>query len=156
MRRLLLTAALLLPMTAQAAPSFFTGNTLHSACSVAVGQSAANQMIYGECRGYIIGVSDAFLTKHDECAPSTVNTNQLIDLVSDYLEEFPQDRHYSAASIIEGVLEMTFDCDKEKTSFEVTQVHDDIIAEILHVTDKDWMQNSVYRPWPAEETEEEA
>jgi hypothetical protein len=33
-------------------------------------------------------------------------------------------------------------------------VHDNDTTEVIEVTDVDWMRNSVYRPWPAEEIED--
>ena len=42
-----------------------------------------------------------------------------------------------------------------KEAYEVTVVHEDDTTEVIEVVDSDWMQNHVYRPWPAEEVTSE-
>lgn len=59
--------------------------------------------------GYIAGVSD-FLDGATVCSPNGVTLGQMRDLIKEYLENNPQQRHYSADSLIRNRLEQLWPC----------------------------------------------
>lgn len=61
--------------------------------------------------GYVTGVSDANKGR-THCMPNNVTTGQLRDMVRNYLNNNPAERHFSAHSIVRAVLASVFPCEK--------------------------------------------
>ncbi|SRR6266446_6244758 len=59
--------------------------------------------------GYVLGVHDVYRGSL-ACGPSTATAGQLVDIVLKYLETYPEERHYNAASLVRNALMMAFPC----------------------------------------------
>ena len=70
--------------------------------------SHGNQM---HALGYVVGVADA-LTDITFCAPATITAGQVHDMVKQYLEAYPANRHNSADRIVNRVLSNAWPCKK--------------------------------------------
>ena len=98
------------PASAQEPRAFLTGNDLWSRCS---GKSAFDA---GFCMGYLGGIVDAMMGQppgilgRTACFPEHVTAGQTRDVVMRYLEQHPDARHYSAASIAATALMEAFPC----------------------------------------------
>lgn len=68
----------------------------------------------GIALGYVIGVADVGMGVI-HCGPSNLTAGQLHDMIKNYLENTPADRHYSADSIINRVLKTMWPCAKKGT-----------------------------------------
>jgi hypothetical protein len=108
--------ALLLAVQAPAIRTnmFESGNQLYEHCAGPQKNSALEQ---GICGGYITGVSDAQETiggtipaAHIVCVPQEVTVAQEMAIVTRYLEDHPEKRHYSAASLVLSALLVSFPC----------------------------------------------
>lgn len=86
---------------------FFTGNDLYGECQ------APDR---ARCIAYILGVTDSLqdaALRHPPrtfCLGGGVIARQLTDVVVQFLNEYPQMRHASAASIVAAALERAFPC----------------------------------------------
>ncbi len=99
MRSLILTLAFLCNA---AHAEFWDGNTLHQRLN-------GTQIEQSIALGYVIGVSDA-LQKATHCIPSNVTAGQIRDMMKNYLENTPANRHFSADSLISSVLKSQWPC----------------------------------------------
>jgi hypothetical protein len=83
-----------------------SGNTLHSMCE-------KNSF---ECMVYIAAVTDVLddpaLSGSRACVPPGVMMDQTKDVVFSWLEQYPQRRHYNAASLVLAALEEAYPCKK--------------------------------------------
>jgi hypothetical protein len=95
------------------AGAFFDGNRLFNLCTRPVS--------YAQCAAYILGVADAawlasadpgraMLGAYRWCSPSAVLSGQLVDVVAQYLQRNPQDRHLAASSLIADALQNAWPC----------------------------------------------
>jgi hypothetical protein len=94
---------------------FKDGSELYYQCTNDSFNSDRSLSDQAVCIGYIVGVADAYdqvLTPYGYkfCLPRNVVPGQLMDIVKNYLSRYPQERHYTAASIIASVLEGSFPC----------------------------------------------
>lgn len=65
--------------------------------------------------GYIVGVSDmGWGVVH--CAPGSVTAGQLKDMVKNYLENVPAERHQTGDILVNRVLKATWPCQKRGTA----------------------------------------
>ena len=101
MKKLIVIALL---VCASAHAEFKDGNKLLSEMN----GNHSNQM---SAIGYVMGVSDA-LMGITFCGPSTITAGQVHDMIKQYLEQFPADRHNSADRIINHVLKAAWPCAK--------------------------------------------
>ena len=62
--------------------------------------------------GYIAGVADT-LSGVTVCGPYSITLGQMHDMVKQYLEQYPADRHNSADRIINHVLKSAWPCAKK-------------------------------------------
>lgn len=62
--------------------------------------------------GYVAGAIDV-LSGVTVCAPSNLTLGQATDMIKQYLEQFPADRHNSADRIINHVLKAAWPCAKK-------------------------------------------
>ena len=97
-----LAAIVLLTCSMAAHAEFKDGNTLLSDMNGSYG----NQM---NALGYVTGVADA-LMRITYCPPMTINAGQVNDMVKQYLEQFPANRHNTADRIIGHVLKSAWPC----------------------------------------------
>jgi len=106
--KLSLVSMALMSMPYTAFADFFTGNQLHEVCRSAAPYSEAI------CSGYVVGIADVMasdrLNGFTACLPTTVTVRQISDVVSTYLQQHPEMRHYSASSIVAYALSESFPC----------------------------------------------
>jgi len=107
MLRLSLVLMLLFASPVQA--GFDTGNTLYAECT------KENPVAAGYCMGYVGGVADVMsdgtpISGWKACVPKNVTIAQIKDIVTRWLANTPQDRHYSADSLVAAALEKAFPC----------------------------------------------
>jgi len=90
-------------------PVFYTGNQLLNSCRAADGE-------YKDaiCLGYVAAIHDALafdpIFNWRMCSPGGVTLGQAQDIVKAWLESHPQDRHYSASSLVAEALQDAFPC----------------------------------------------
>ena len=86
---------------------FYSGNQLFDYCEGAAKDKA-------HCIGYTTGIVDALASGPiygwEACVPEKVSQAQVRDIVVKYLQDNPQDRHYSAAAIAAKALSIAFPC----------------------------------------------
>lgn len=99
-KKLFTVSMLCVCMSAQA--EFKDGNTLLNDMT----GSHGNQM---NALGYVTGVADA-LMRITYCPPYSINAGQVYDMVKQYLEQFPANRHNTADRIIGHVLKSAWPC----------------------------------------------
>jgi Rap1a immunity proteins len=103
-------AALLFSLSVQADEAFYSGNQILSMCE---SQSAFD---YGRCLGYVLAVSDIMgMTMENtgwvkNCQPPGVTSDQLKDVVVQYLRNHPADHHYAAPGPVLMALSQAFPC----------------------------------------------
>jgi hypothetical protein len=59
--------------------------------------------------GYVVGAADA-MNNAVFCLPKSATAGQVNDIIKNYLTNVPQDRHFSADSIIAKVFATAFPC----------------------------------------------
>ena len=112
--RLVLCIAISLA-TAVAAAGYRNGNDLYR--HLTAGQNTFSE---GVAYGYIIGVADATKDARRDAfgfcwsIPNGVQPEQLADIVRRYLEQNPDKRQYSAASIVGAAFQGSFPCESGK------------------------------------------
>jgi len=90
---------------------FFSGNTLLERCNAD----------FNYCQGYVVGLADAIedLTNWGQIKncqiklTAGITGKQLADIFIKYLREHPEERHYTAGSIIISRLKEVFPCSKK-------------------------------------------
>lgn len=97
------------------------GERLTPLCRLAkasvAGTQVGTQMTWtqaGECLGFIEGVLDA-TTSYPQasthiCFPNGSMSGTLIEIVTDYLDKHPENRHFSATSLVITALQEAFPC----------------------------------------------
>jgi len=65
--------------------------------------------------GYIQGVHDA-MESVNVCAPANVTSGQIFDMVKNYLENVPANRHLSAEVIVGHILINAWPCKSQKNN----------------------------------------
>jgi hypothetical protein len=104
----LLTVILMcLPFAALA--DFRNGNSLLEDCQAPAG--APGSIV---CAGYVFAIADVQLYGDiggvRSCVPANVTGKQVIDVVTRYLQQHPEQRHYGAASLVAHALSENFPC----------------------------------------------
>ena len=97
-RTIMIALALSCFTVGRAAAGFVDGNKLFSDCE---GQSGGGDSAWGVCVGYVMGAADASETI---CLPNGVTVGQVRDVVTMYLRNHPERRHYAASSLVETAL----------------------------------------------------
>jgi hypothetical protein len=98
---------------ADTAHAFYDGNGLLANCR-------ANR---GFCKGYVAGISDAVefslfsLGRNNRwfCLPEKVATHQTTEIVINYLNRYPEARHYAAPDLVTRALGKAFPCNTAKS-----------------------------------------
>ena len=123
MRKIFLVVLILTGLAsvqANAAPSmqgYFDGKRLYDDC-----HNTPDPMSQGFCIGYVSGLVDLDLAyagliegyRPQFCIRSAVNPVHLKDIVIQYLEANPEQRHYPAAGSVLMALSSAFPCPKQK------------------------------------------
>jgi hypothetical protein len=130
--RLLLFAALLLPLTVRPAEDWFlgtfTGKEMLTACR-AVGVDSVNDFERGICRGFVegfvagryVGDTSHALHHRDEkfdqipgrlCIPKDINKVALAIVFVQYLDKNPDKQAWNAGLLLEAALQESFPCPK--------------------------------------------
>lgn len=99
-------------LASAATVQFFTGNDLYQFCK---SNSSADRAF---CYGFVSGVADTerAIDSYRKppvqhiCIDDTVVVDQVRGVVIRYMEQFPEKRNYSAASIASDALERAFPC----------------------------------------------
>jgi hypothetical protein len=85
---------------------FFSGNNLY-----AMRSSASDRDV---CQGYILGISDVMwrmpINFRRACAPPNVISNQLVDVVLEWLKRYPQKRQYDGPYAVAEALMEAYTC----------------------------------------------
>ena len=106
----------LMPSSARSKTSAYnTGNTLLSMCE---GQPPFDVLGEPYCTGYVVGIADALSIEEGvssvwgwkACIPDSVSRRQLRDVVVKYLQNNPETRDETAASLTAAALAMAFPC----------------------------------------------
>jgi hypothetical protein len=92
-----------------AAASFATGNKLLKDCQ------STDVVERNLCLGYIAGIFDALDgntldQQHRACLPKGVTIGQVSDIVVQWLQANPKDRHYAAAGLVAAAIAKAFPC----------------------------------------------
>lgn len=97
-----------LPASAQ----FYSGNKLWEVCSE---KGAAFN--FGVCSGYVLGVYDSIMSPISQrsvlariCEPDQLQAGQLRDIVINYLQARPEERHMQASVIVMNALARAYPC----------------------------------------------
>lgn len=106
MKRVATLLLALAATTAQANTQFLHGNDLLAT------MNADSPTRNGIALGYVMGVFDRG-TGILHCAPVGVTAGQARDMVKNYLEKFPQDRHNAADVIVTHVLMSAWPCPRK-------------------------------------------
>jgi len=101
----------LLLLSSHSYAAFQSGNSLYKA------MQTAGAFSNGHAHGYIIGVADSFNGIKQEggdffCIPKGATEGQLVDVVRAWIVNNPQQRHFSALSLISRALDDVFPCKK--------------------------------------------
>ena len=97
---------------------FESGNQLFDSCTAKEGSTLYFQR-QARCNAYIIGVYETtiFFAQYNDvgkmiCVPDGVTAGQLVDVVTNYMSQHPENRHYVASNIVLISLGVTFRCDR--------------------------------------------
>ena len=104
-----LSLVLMLLFASPVRANFENGNSLYTDCTKERGFNT------GYCMGYVGGVTDIMsdgtpLYGWKACFPKGVSLGQIKDVVTRWLANNPQHRHYNAASLVAEALEEAFPC----------------------------------------------
>lgn len=108
MKRIIaILATALAPLCANGSTFFLTGNELLSKCN------STEMHLRTDCIGYVTGVFDAF-SSITICAPNGVTRGQVRDVVVQYLNMIPSERHKAADLLVGAVLAATWPCQRNQ------------------------------------------
>jgi len=88
---------------------FVTGNTLLKDCNAKA--KAIDELIDASfCSGYVAGAADTSQLMKIACLPNEVLLGQAVDIVTNYLSDKPERRHYPASDEVATALQNSFPC----------------------------------------------
>ncbi len=106
----------LLCTVSQVRATFVSGNTLLEWCEAYINETSAAKG--NNCAVYIEGISDIQSTyagwgkmKKSFCTPESANISQLVRVVTKHMQEYPEDLHLSASSMVANALIKAFPCE---------------------------------------------
>jgi len=116
MKRLALLAALFLSSSASFA-ELFDGNIVYrffETCEKYENgdKSIENYWNCGVSKGYVAGVHDAFIGQAF-CTPTDASLGQVAEVIHLWLKNHPDDRSYSAESLVVAALQEAWPCPQE-------------------------------------------
>jgi len=115
----LLIIVLLFSFNQARADTFYDGNKMLALCEAYIRNSNNVDIAEGNaCFGYVTGIVDM----HDTfvewklmspywCMPDKMNGTQLVRVVTKHLQEFPEDLHLAADSLVARALYKPFPCE---------------------------------------------
>ena len=103
--RILLFLVLQAMLSSTVSAQFFDGDDLNEGCRAESGTFGA-----GLCLGFIVGVIDA----SGVCIPDHADLGQVRRVVRLYLKVHPDQREYSAESLVRQAIETSLKCAEEK------------------------------------------
>jgi hypothetical protein len=84
-----------------------TGNELDAYCA----PGSVTQLY---CDGYVAAIADAMkhspVNREMDCGPPEVTLQQIVDIVRRFLAAHPEDRHFSAESLVADAIAEAFPC----------------------------------------------
>ena len=87
---------------------FLTGNTLYDLCSSEISQKK------GICAGYVTAIADVLASSplygEEACIPTEATAGQVLDVVEQWLSQYPEQRHYTAHILAVLALSDAFPC----------------------------------------------
>jgi hypothetical protein len=83
---------------------FQSGNELKTICS------NPDSFSQGQCLGYVTGVVDDASAARKACLPNNVTAKQVEDITKKYFNQYPENLHYSANSLIVDAMSKAFPC----------------------------------------------
>lgn len=97
------------PLNVATARGFVDGNELWNQCD-----KNADSYPHIMCMAYIVGVADVYSnqTANNMCLPKNATEEQLADVVTKYLRQHPEERHYTAQSDVLVALAEAFPCNR--------------------------------------------
>jgi hypothetical protein len=101
---LAIIANLFEPAVAEKISGFVGGNELFESCK------SDNVGVQNICRGYIVGVVDAFDAQRIICTPENVSADQVRDIVVKWLRDHPENRHLQAATLVKAAIPDSWSC----------------------------------------------
>jgi hypothetical protein len=115
MRRALLVMAILAIPKLGWADAYVSGNELYQQLSKwrksSTGIGHSEDLVPGNIgMGYVIGVVDSF----ENCIPQQVSRGQVIDIAFRYLDAHPEERQFSASSVVKVAVAEKFPCPRGK------------------------------------------
>ena len=109
----LLLAAML--VSGQAFATFMTGNKLMEHCRQGENDTIKGAISLGLCVGYAVSIADVMEGQDvwdvRACLPEGVQQGQILDIVSQYLERQPAERHFPAPLLVAEALQDAFPCE---------------------------------------------
>jgi Ssp1 endopeptidase immunity protein Rap1a len=91
--------------------AFYNGNKLYTECT---GSKATDQV---SCISYIEGIADMvaglWTPKDTACFSPGINAGQLQDIVVNYLQDHPENRHWPATILVLQALHDAFPCPRK-------------------------------------------
>jgi len=96
-----------LPLYVASQHGFYDGNQLWNQCN-----NIPASYAYMVCVGYIVGVADVLVNENSNnvCLPSNATQAQVADVVTKYLRDYPERRHFLAYSTVAVALADAFPC----------------------------------------------
>ncbi len=99
------------------AEGFISGSQLLDYCLQARDKERTASHEAGRCFGFISGVTDLHdilisegIVKPSYCPPGNVSLIRMVNVVVEYLQQHPEDLHYSASSLVMAAYADAFPC----------------------------------------------
>jgi|SoimicMinimDraft_17_1059745.scaffolds.fasta_scaffold66407_2 hypothetical protein len=105
---------------------FVSGEELHTSCQAFLRQihnpdfpnftskTMPDAMGYEDCVSYVEGVIDVAAglddSEHKLCLPESAVARTVAEIVANDLEKHPEHRHFTASSVVIGILQETYPC----------------------------------------------
>lgn len=105
-----LSLVLMMFMGSPVQADFHNGNTLLALCN-----DNGSDLLWGACSGYVEAVTDvlshgAIIAGGKTCTPENATSSQVRDIVVRFLVNHPEERHFSAESLVTKALFEAFPC----------------------------------------------
>jgi len=116
MKYLLMVVLLFSFNQARAVGNYESGSGLLKNCEAWLNKTSV--AMGNDCNGYVTGISDIYVTlvewgnvKPAWCIPVGVDSDQLIRVVTKYLQENPEELHLTAGSLVANAFGRSFPCE---------------------------------------------
>ncbi len=111
-----ITASVLLPPQELGAAVTIHGNNLFTDCTATNTNVAKEQwLLIGTCLGYVTAIVDALSSGNSvngfkACVPLNADMQQIVDVVKNFIRDYPEKRHLVAAGLVAEALARAFPC----------------------------------------------